>query len=253
MSHLPGKFVWFEHHSSDSQRAAAFYKALFGWSTEVMLMGTQNYSMIMNGTKGIGGYGNAQAGTPNRWMAYMSVDSVDASFDAALRAGAKALMQPTDFGPVGRGAALADPTGAVFSLWKSAEGDAPDAAKTPAGEWGWNELWTHDPAKAQAFYESVFGFTHDIMDMGSGVTYTLLLKNGVHRSGIARAVNPKAPSMWLPYVEVSDCDATAAKAGGAGGQLLSAPADIPGVGRYAIVADPVGVAVAMLQSADRAA
>lgn len=253
MSHLPGKFVWFEHHSTDSQRAADFYKALFGWSTEVMPMGAQNYSMIMNSGKGIGGYGKAQAGTPNRWMAYMSVDNVDASFDAALRAGAKALMRPTDFGPVGRGATLADPTGGVFSLWRSTEGDAPDAAKTAAGDWVWNELWTHDTAKAQAFYEGVFGFTHDTMDMGPGGTYIMLLKNGVHRGGMARAVNPNAAPLWLPYVEVSDCDATAARANRNGGQLLSPPADIPGVGRFAIVADPLGVAVAMLQSAERAA
>lgn len=253
MSHLPGKFVWFEHHSSGSDRAAEFYKALFGWSTEVMPMGAQNYSMIMNGSKAIGGYGKAAAGTPNRWMAYMSVDSVDASFEAALRAGAKGLMPPTDFGPVGRGATLADPTGAVFSLWKGAQGDMPDAAKTPPGEWVWNELWTHDPVKAQGFYEGVFGFTHDSMDMGPGGTYILLLKDGVHRGGMARAVNPKAAPMWLPYVEVSDCDAAAAKASRNGGQLLCAPYDIPGVGRCAIVADPVGVAVAMLQSAARTA
>ncbi len=253
MSHLPGKFVWFEHHSTDSQRASKFYEALFGWRTEVMPMGAQDYSMIMNGDAGIGGYGKAQPGTPNRWMAYMSVTSVDASFAAALQAGAKALMPPTDFGPVGRGAALADPTGAVFSLWKSAEGDRPDPAKTPPGQWVWNELWTHDPARALTFYESVFGFTHDTMDMGPGGTYTMFLKDGVHRGGMARAVNPKAAPMWLPYVEVGNCDATAAKARSNGGQLLSAPADIPGVGRFAIVADPVGVAVAMLQGADRSA
>jgi hypothetical protein len=79
------------------------------------------------------------------------------------------------------------------------------------------------------------------------------MKDGVHRGGIARSVNPNAASMWLPYVEVGDCDATAAKAGKNGGQLLSAPSDVPGVGRIAIVADPLGVAVGVLHSADRAA
>jgi uncharacterized protein len=253
MTYTPGKFVWFEHHSQNSQRAVAFYQALFGWGTQAMPMGEQTYVMIMNGANAIGGYGRAAAGTPNRWMPYMSVDSVDDAFAAALRCGAKALMAPADFGPVGRGAALADPTGAVFSLWKSAQGDAPDTAKTPAGEWVWNELWTHDPAKALAFYEGAFDFSHDTMDMGPGGTYTMLMKSGVARGGLARAVNPKAASTWLPYVEVSDCDATAAKAAKNGGQLLSAPADIPGVGRFAIVADPLGVAVAMLKSLDRAA
>lgn len=52
---------------------------------------------------------------------------------------------------------------------------------------------------------------------------------------------------------MSDCDGTAAKAGRIGGQLLSAPADIPGVGRFAIVADPLGAGFAMLRSNERAA
>jgi hypothetical protein len=252
MSYLPGKFVWFEHHSSDSARAARFYEALFGWRTETMPMGGQPYSMIMNGNNGIGGYGKSAAGAPNRWMAYLSVDNVDASFAAARSAGAQALMPPTDFGPVGRGATLADPTGAVFSLWKSADGDRPDPAKTATGEWAWNELWTSDPSRALAFYECTFGFSHDTMDMGPGGTYTMLKKDGVSRGGIARSVNPDAASMWLPYVEVSDCDETAARAGRNGGRVLSAPADIPGVGRFAIVADPLGVAIAMLRSNERA-
>jgi predicted enzyme related to lactoylglutathione lyase len=248
MSHLPGKFVWFEHLCADSARARKFYDALFGWHTEVMPIGEQRYSMIMNGNAGIGGYGSATAGDPSRWMGYLSVADVDASFNAALAAGAKSLMAPMDFGPVGRGATLADPTGAVFSLWRSAEGDRPDAERTPAGEWVWNELWTSDPVAALAFYEGVFGFTHDSMDMGPQGTYYLLKKDGVNRGGMARSVDPSAKSMWLPYVEVADCDGTAAQAGTLGGRVLSPPADIPNVGRFAIVADPLGAAIAMLRS-----
>jgi len=85
-----------------------------------------DYSMILNGGTGIGGYGQASPGAANRWMSYLSVDDVDAEFDAALRAGATQRMAPIDFGPVGRGATIADPTGAVLSLWKSASDDAPD-------------------------------------------------------------------------------------------------------------------------------
>ena len=33
MSHLPGKFVWFEHLSSDVPKARKFYETLFGWHT----------------------------------------------------------------------------------------------------------------------------------------------------------------------------------------------------------------------------
>ena len=252
MSHLPGKFVWFEHHSTDSRRAQSFYESLFGWRTEAMPMGDMDYSMILNGGTGIGGYGQASPGAANRWMSYLSVDDVDAEFDAALRAGATPRMAPMDFGPVGRGATIADPTGAVLALWKSASDDAPDSAKPVPGNWVWNELWSSDRGKALAFYTSVFGFEHDDMDMGPQGIYTLLKKAGVNRAGLAQSVNPKATSLWLPYVEVSHCDVTAAKAASLGGALLFAPQDIPGVGRFAIIADPLGAPLAVLRSLDNA-
>jgi uncharacterized protein len=252
MSYLPGKFVWFEHLSADSTRAREFYEALFGWRTEVMPIGEQRYPMIMNGGDGIGGYGNSAPNVASRWMAYLSVADVDASFEAALAAGARSIVAPMDFGPVGRGATIADPNGAVLSLWKSADGDRPDPTRTPPGNFVWNELWASDQAKALTFYTTVFGFSHDGMDMGPQGVYHLLKKDGVNRGGIARSVNPKAMSMWLPYVEVSDCDAAAAKVATLGGRVLLAPADIPGVGRYAIAHDPLGAPIALLRSNDDA-
>jgi uncharacterized protein len=249
MSHLPGKFVWFEHLSSHAAKSRAFYEPLFGWKTETMPMGAQNYSLIMNGGHGIGGYGSAAADGPSRWMSYLSVPDVDAAFRSALAAGAKSIMAPMDFGPVGRGATILDPGGASLSLWRGTDGDRADSTPTPAGEWVWNELWTADPVKVVNFYETAFGFSHDSMDMGPQGTYYLLKKDGINRAGVARSVDSRATSMWLPYVEVAGCDATAAKAASLGGRVLSAPADIPGVGRFAILADTTGAPVAILQSA----
>lgn len=250
MSHIPGKFVWFEHLSADIPRARKFYDALFGWHTESMPIGGQRYSMILNGdgttSTGIGGYG-AQAGPRPQWMSYLSVSDVDASYRAALEAGATSLSAPMDYGPVGRGAALADPTGAVFSIWKGADGDRADAEKTPVGDWCWNELWTSDAARALAFYERVFGYGHDAMDMGPMGTYYMLKSGDTSRAGLMQSVDRAAPSMWLPYVAVADCDATAARARALGGQVLSPPEEIPNIGRFSILQDPLGAAIAVIR------
>jgi predicted enzyme related to lactoylglutathione lyase len=247
MSYLHGKFVWFEHSSNDLPKARQFYDALFNGHTEAMPMGKERYHMIQNGNDGIGGYRASPAGAPSYWLAYLSVADVDASYAAALAAGAKSVTPPTDHGPVGRGAVIKDPTGATFSLWKSTQDDRPDATKTPSGDWYWNELWTPDDVKALAFYERVFGYTHDSMDMGPQGTYYLLKKDGIMRAGLMRSVEPNAPPMWLPYVAVDDCDASVAKAKSLGAKLVHGPMDIAGVGRFAILIDPLGAAIAVMR------
>ena len=52
-------------------------------------------------------------------------------------------------------------------------------------------------------------------------------------------------SMWLGYILVADVDAMATRVRQAGGTVHRPPNDIPGVGRFAVVADPQG-AVFML-------
>ena len=249
MSHLPGKFVWFEHSSSNIAKARKFYDPLFNWHTEAMPMGAERYHMILNQAEGIGGYRSAPEGERSRWIAYLSVTDVDAAYRDALAAGARGLERPSDHGEVGRGASITDPSGASLSLWKSAQGDRPDTERTPSGDWCWNELWTPDEIGALAFYQRVFGYTHETMDMGPQGTYYILKKDGVSRGGMMRSTEPKAPPMWLPYVAVDDCDLTASRARQLGGQVLSGPADVPGVGRFAVLADPLGAAIAIIRPA----
>ena len=250
MSHSHGKFVWFEHLSDDVSGARAFYEQLFGWRSENMPTGGEPYPVIRNGAEGIGGYRTAPAGVPASWLSYLSVADVDSSYAAALAAGAKGLMPPTDFGSIGRGATIADPTGAAFSLWKDSEGDRADTAAPAVGDWFWNELWTPAEPAALAFYEKVFGYTHDSMDMGPQGTYYLLRAGDKMRGGLMKATDPAAPPMWLPYVAVADCDTATAKARSLGARMVCVPpTDIPNVGRFSVVLDPQGAAIALIKPA----
>jgi predicted enzyme related to lactoylglutathione lyase len=52
---------------------------------------------------------------------------------------------------------------------------------------------------------------------------------------------------WMGYVGVADADAAVRKLTGAGGKVHRPPADIPGIGRFAVVADPHGAAFALFQ------
>jgi uncharacterized protein len=246
MSHLPGKFVWFEHASPDVAAARRFYEDLFGWHVEAMPMGDQKYHMILNGNEGIGGLRTAVPGMASHWVSYLSVPDVDRAYAAALAAGARSTLPPTDFGTVGRAAGIVDPTGAPLALWKGSDGDRPDPPETPVGDWYWNELMTPDDQKALAFYERVFGYTHDSMEIGEQGLYYLLKTGDKLRAGLMRLPMPDTPTMWQPYVRVADCDACSERGAALGAQVVMAPTDIPNVGRFAVLVDPQGAAIAVI-------
>jgi predicted enzyme related to lactoylglutathione lyase len=247
MDHVPGKFVWFEHLSAEPIAARGFYERLFAWHVELMPMGDERYPLIMNGSQGIGGFASAPHGEAAQWRSYLSVVDVDNAHRTALAAGAKTLQAPADYGAVGRGATIKDPTGATVSLWRSSQGDQPDVAQAPTGNWCWNELWTSDARRAVAFYEAAFGFTHDTMDMGPGGPYYMLSRGGHTRGGAMSHPFPGAKTQWVPYVAVADTDASVREAGQLGGRTFVPPTDIPGIGRFAVLADPFGAQFAIIR------
>jgi predicted enzyme related to lactoylglutathione lyase len=56
-----------------------------------------------------------------------------------------------------------------------------------------------------------------------------------------------APPSWIGYVAVDDVDASTDKAKALGGAVHVPPTDIPEVGRFAVIADPQGAALAMIR------
>jgi predicted enzyme related to lactoylglutathione lyase len=247
---IPGKFVWFELVAKDMKKAQAFYAETLGWKVQPFPMGNFTYDMIFAGDTMIGGYAAPKSDTqPAHWISYASVEDVDAAAKAATANGGKIVVAPYDAPRVGRMARIADPQGAEISLIKSVTGDAPDAQTAPNGTWVWNELHTTDPTKALAFYESVLGFTYRSMDMGPSGTYHIVSKAGVDRGGVYSS--PDAKPYWMPYVAVDDTDATVARAKKLGGTICQPPADIPGVGRFAVLQDPTGATIAVLNPRPR--
>ncbi len=248
---LPGKFIWFEHLSRDSKRAQAFYGEALGWRTQAFPMGDASYDMVYVGDTMTGGYATSSDDRPARWISYVSVENVDGAASAATASGGKIVEPLFDARGVGRFARIADPQGAELYLFKKATDDPADGPVTQ-GHFFWNELHTPDPAAAAAFYEKVVGFSHRSLDMGPAGAYHIVSAGGVDRGGITAVQAASAPPHWLPYVYVDDVDATMARVKKVGGTESIPPHDIPGIGRFAVLADPTGAELAVMKPLPRA-
>ena len=113
----------------------------------------------------------------------------------------------------------------------------------PAARFAWYELMTGDVGAAAAFYSEVVGWAAQDSGM-PGIDYTLLKAGDARLAGLM-ALPPELraagqPAAWRGYIAVDDVDATAARLLQAGGKVLRPADDIPGVGRFASVADPQG-------------
>ena len=120
----------------------------------------------------------------------------------------------------------------------------------PVGEFCWNELLTSDEAGATKFYSAVFGWqTADFPD--AGVKYSLWKSNGKDVGGLIKRPMEDMSPHWRGYVTVADVDATALKAGEAGGKVMVPPLDVPTVGRIAVIQDPQGASLGIIKPLDK--
>jgi uncharacterized protein len=123
IAHAHGTLCWADLITPDAERASDFYSGLFGWQVTADPKDPSGYLHIKNGEHFIGGVPPAAfrpPGVPPHWMAYFQVDDVDAAASKARQMGANLYLAPTTMEGVGRMSVIADPQGAVFSIFKSA-------------------------------------------------------------------------------------------------------------------------------------
>jgi len=124
----------------------------------------------------------------------------------------------------------------------------PNAAKP----FFWYELMTTDLDAAEAFYTAVVGWRAEPFDKTPGMPRYIVVNAGERGVGGLMTMPEEPakmgmPPAWLGYIHTKDADASTKALQEAGGTVHRAPDDIPGVGRFAVVADPQGAAFMFLQ------
>lgn len=140
-------------------------------------------------------------------------------------------------------------TGSLVKL-ESLLGSVPavDPCEAASGPFVWNELVTSDVASAGVFYGQLFGWEPALMTQAP-MPYTVWKKDGKYCGGLMALPNPQAPPHWLAYVAVENTDKIVEKTKVLGGRLLAGPLDIANVGRIAVLMDPQGAVIGVIQPA----
>ncbi len=255
VEHRPGKFVWVDLFTTDPVAATAFYRGLFGWTVAATTFNGRDYTVFSNGGTPVAGLvvrPAAKAPRPSRWIGYVAVADLAATLKIVAGTSGQVRAGAREFPNRGIQAIIADSEGATVGVLQSTSGDTPDADPRP-GDWNWFELYARNPRVAAVFYHDIFG--HEIApDLRTERREDLILSSG----GLARAgvtslpIRDDAQSGWLGVIRIADLDAALLRVVSLGGEVLLAPRAVAYESRFAIVGDPTGGSIGLVEYADHA-
>ena len=239
----PGKFVWFDLATEDPAAARAFYSAVFGWRFHPAPGAPAGYEIIEGAAGKVGGmFKRARpqgAAVGARWVSLMSVADAARAADYVKRNGGEIIVAPDTIAGRGTHAVFRDAQGAVFGVIAASGGDPADDPVLD-GEIFWVDLFARAPESAAAFYAGLAGYDATQATTESGRTRWLLATGEVARAGIVPVPPGKSGPGWMPYVLVSDVGEAIRRALAAGGKVVVAPrADLLDR-NIAVIADPLG-------------
>jgi predicted enzyme related to lactoylglutathione lyase len=256
IEHHPGKMIWADLVTPDLVAAERFYGGLFGWTFETVPSGKADYALAYaGGRRPVGGVLQRRIAKGDHrqpaWLTFLAVPDVDAARRAALHGGAKSVSMPKTYAGRGRQAVFSDPEGAVFAVLASSSGDPADYLAEP-GEWIWSALLARDAGQSAAFYQALFGY--DVFDVPSddGAEHVVFSSDDYARAGANTLPGGgvRRHPHWLNFVRVADAGVAADKAVELGGRVLVvAHADRHG-GRTAVIADPAGAPIGLMEWSD---
>jgi predicted enzyme related to lactoylglutathione lyase len=109
------------------------------------------------------------------------------------------------------------------------------------------EIPAVDTKAAGTFYRDVFNWT---VDTDNSFDYVMFQAEGGPGGGFTKVgQNNTEPGDVVIYIDVDDIEASLAKIGSLGGQTLTGKTEVPGMGWFAIFADPTGNAIGLWTAA----
>jgi len=113
-------FCWYSIAVADAAKAKKFYAALFGWTATEMSVGDESVNTVFmrNGVP-LAGLNGLNGSPVAYWSTAIAVEELDSAHAKAVDLGGQQVMPPMDLGTMGRLSLIADPGGAMVSLFQS--------------------------------------------------------------------------------------------------------------------------------------
>jgi hypothetical protein len=246
----PGKFVWAELFTNDSAAASKFYSGVFGWTAVTLDQHGVAYTVFSNGNHPVAGLRQrTSSSTPHasRWINYISVTDIASSLSLVAKAGGEVRAPAREFPQIGLQAIITDKEGSPVGLLQSSSGDSADAEPTP-GDWNWFHLLAKDPPTAAVFYRQVFNYNVALDVRTEKKSQLLLSCDELNRGGVSVLPDREnAKPGWLGVIRVDNLDQMLARVSALGGEILVAPHDAAFGSRFAMIEDPTGGTVGLVE------
>jgi ABC-type amino acid transport substrate-binding protein/predicted enzyme related to lactoylglutathione lyase len=245
---LKGKFVWADLVTHDVPAARKFYQELLGWT----FRDYGGYWIGSNDERPLCGL--VQRPRPPgseaqpRWIGFISVNNVERASRIVGERGGRVLAAPRKFPKRGEQAVFSDPQGAAFGVVRSGAGDPADFLADP-GDWVWIQLLCRDARKAGDFYRELAGYEMLENTDTSRPNDFVLSSDGFARAAILTIPDghEKLQPTWLLFVRVASTSESIANVKRLGGRVLISPNSSLFGGRVAVVADPTGAAIGLIE------
>jgi predicted enzyme related to lactoylglutathione lyase len=240
----------FALNADDVGRARAFHEQAFGWTFSPWgppgFYQTRSAGPSLMGAlqqrRAIGGHV-----MPEVELTF-GVDDVEDMVGRIAGAGGEVIMAPFHIETVGRLAFFKDPEGNIAGVMQYEPGMTP-GGESPPGAARFSGFGVHadDVRRAKAFYEGVFGWV--FTPWGPPDFYTC--SNAGDGVGALLQARHTVEGRPLPGLEVTfgvdEIGAAAARVRAAGGEVLTAPYHIEGVGHHVFIASSEGGVFALMQ------
>jgi predicted enzyme related to lactoylglutathione lyase len=210
---------------------------------------------------GLGACSTEYADLPLQWMPHIQVADVALSVERTLGLGGSEVMHGRGDDGTSQWAVLLDPNGAAFGIIPVIsedqippdEGSVSDDGEASIGCISWLDLTVTNASATRDFYQTVVGWSVqevEVQDTSERYDdYKMLGDDGNPAAGIrhARGANLDLPPVWMLHLPVGDLAESLRQVREGGGKIIKEAMGGDGGYAYAVIQDPVGVSLALVQ------